>query len=177
MRIYIVRHGETQENHQQRLQGHLPGHLTELGKEQVRQAAEKLALTGEKFSCIVSSDLQRALDSASIIANRLQLPMSNTPELRERNLGECNGMSIASAREKYFYADAWHFPESAETEAQIFERACKILAYFKEKYFQQNIIVVTHGLFAKNMMAAFYHKPVSEIPLMNNAEFHLLEFN
>lgn len=71
MIIYIVRHGQTAENLQMILQGHLPGTLTDKGKEQVRNAAEHLAEKDVQFKCIVSSDLKRAMDSANIISERL----------------------------------------------------------------------------------------------------------
>ncbi|MDY5609761.1 MAG: histidine phosphatase family protein, partial [Sodaliphilus sp.] len=58
MTLYIVRHGQTEENMQAILQGHLPGNLTEQGKEQVRKTAERLAEAGVEFKCIVSSDLK-----------------------------------------------------------------------------------------------------------------------
>ena len=67
MIIYIVRHGQTEENLQRILQGHMPGTLTEKGKEQVRKTAELLAKEGVKFTKLVSSDLKRAMDSAHII--------------------------------------------------------------------------------------------------------------
>ena len=57
MILYIVRHGQTEENMQAILQGHLPGNLTEQGKEQVRKTAERLAEAGVEFMCFVSSDL------------------------------------------------------------------------------------------------------------------------
>ena len=56
MIIYIVRHGQTAENLQMILQGHLPGTLTDKGKEQVRNAAEHLAEKDVQFKCIVSSE-------------------------------------------------------------------------------------------------------------------------
>lgn len=49
MIIYIVRHGQTAENLQMILQGHLPGTLTDKGKEQVRNAAEHLAEKDVQF--------------------------------------------------------------------------------------------------------------------------------
>ena len=79
------------------LQGHLPGNLTEQGKEQVRKAAERLAEAGVEFKCIVSSDLKRAMDSAHIIAERLHLPITPMKELRERDWGIYTGMAVAEA--------------------------------------------------------------------------------
>lgn len=87
MIIYIVRHGQTAENLQMILQGHLPGTLTDKGKEQVRNAAEHLAEKDVQFKCIVSSDLKRAMDSANIISERLKLPVFPMEILRERDWG------------------------------------------------------------------------------------------
>lgn len=85
MVLYIVRHGQTEENKQKILQGHLSGTLTEQGKEQVRLAAESLAQRTVDYKCIVSSDLKRAVDSANIIAERLGLPVVPMEILRERD--------------------------------------------------------------------------------------------
>ena len=91
MTLYIVRHGQTEENLQAILQGHLPGNLTEQGKEQVRKAAERLAETGVEFRCIVSSDLKRAMDSAHIIAERLHLPITPHERTARARLGHLHG--------------------------------------------------------------------------------------
>lgn len=101
MIIYIVRHGQTAENLQMILQGHLPGTLTDKGKEQVRNAAEHLAEKDVQFKCIVSSDLKRAMDSANIISERLKLPVIPMKILRERDWGKYTGMPVSEAADKY----------------------------------------------------------------------------
>ena len=45
MNLYIIRHGETEENKQMILQGHLPGTLTEKGKQQIKNTSERLLTT------------------------------------------------------------------------------------------------------------------------------------
>ena len=81
MTLYIVRHGQTKENVIRMLQGHMPGNLTELGKEQVSKTADDLANRNVRFKCIVSSDLKRAMDSAKIIADKLNLPTKKVDNL------------------------------------------------------------------------------------------------
>lgn len=81
--LYITRHGETLENASQILQGHLPGHLSELGLQQARELRDRLAHM--PFDHIVVSDLQRALDTAHIVNADRQLPITVTPLLRERD--------------------------------------------------------------------------------------------
>ena len=95
----------------------MPGTLTEQGKEQVQRAAEQLSKEGVKFTCIVSSDLKRAMDSAQIIADKLNLPIIPMEILRERDWGKFTGMSIADAMDKYRVDGKWVFPEgTTETE-------------------------------------------------------------
>lgn len=56
MTLYIVRHGQTEENLERILQGHLPGTLTQEGKLQVRCAAERLA--GEGVDLFVNAEVR-----------------------------------------------------------------------------------------------------------------------
>lgn len=157
------------------LQGHLPGNLTEQGKEQVRKAAERLAEAGVEFKCIVSSDLKRAMDSAHIIAERLHLPITPMKELRERDWGIYTGMAVAEAAEKYKIDGIWRFPDSsAETDKEILQRAGNALRHLAEKYATDTIIVVTHGQFVRNMFAHHLKCDYHEIPSFTNAEIRLL---
>lgn len=176
MRLYIVRHGETEENKQRILQGHLPGTLTEEGKEQVRLTAQQLDRLGVSFKCIVSSDLKRATDSAGLIAERLRLPIVQTALLRERDWGVFTGISIAEAADKYQVDGKWVFPdESVETEEAIWRRAEGALRALAEEYPNDSIVVVTHGLFARNLIAAHLKCSYKEVPPLENAEVRLLE--
>lgn len=90
MKIILTRHGRTVENDAGILQGHLPGTLNELGKEQARKVAERLA--GEHIDRAYSSDLARAADTArTIMAHHPGATLEFTEELRESSLGEWQG--------------------------------------------------------------------------------------
>ena len=175
MIIYIVRHGQTEENLQRILQGHMPGTLTEQGKEQVQRAAEQLSREGVKFTRIVSSDLKRAMDSAQIIADKLNLPIIPMEILRERDWGKFTGMSIADAMDKYRVDGKWQFPEgTTETEEGIYERANKALVELQKQFADETIIVVTHGQFARNLIAAHFECHYHEVATFVNAEIRML---
>lgn len=177
MIIYIVRHGQTEENKQRILQGHIPGTLTEQGKEQVRLAAEELAHRGVDFKCIVSSDLKRAMDSAQIIGERLNLPVVPMELLRERDWGSYTGISISEAKDKYFTDGKWHFPVTdmpAETEEEIARRACLALDALFNEYKNENIIIVTHGMFARFLIADHFNCHYKEVTSFVNAEIRML---
>ena len=175
MIIYIVRHGQTEENLQRILQGHMPGTLTEQGKEQIQRAAEQLSKEGVKFTRIVSSDLKRAMDSAQIIADKLNLPIIPMEILRERDWGKFTGMSIADAMDKYRVDGKWVFPEgTTETEEGIYERANKALVELQKQFADETIIVVTHGQFARNLIAAHFECNYHEVATFVNAEIRML---
>ena len=175
MVLYIVRHGQTEENKQKILQGHLPGTLTEQGREQVRQAAIDLDKRGVHFDSIVSSDLRRAMDSANIIAKHLHLSVTPMEILRERDWGEYTGITIAEGKAKYYHDGHWDFPGGAETDEGIFDRARRALALLKERYADKNIILVTHGQFARNLFAAYQNCSYHDIPSFTNAEIRILD--
>lgn len=175
MTIYIVRHGETVENLQRILQGHMPGTLTEKGKEQVRGAAERLAAEDVEFTRIVASDLQRAVDSAKIIAERISLPITPMEILRERDWGKFTGMPISEATDRFRINGKWTFPEgTTETEAGIYERARRALVELQRLYAGETIIVVTHGQFARNLVAAHFGCNYHEVTPFTNAEIRTI---
>ena len=172
MNVWIVRHGLTEENLGRLLQGHLPGRLTEEGRAQVAAAAERLNAMAAGARCIVSSDLRRAAESAAIIARRLALPVVTLEVLRERDWGIYTGMPLAEARERYWRHGKWKFDDpSAETEARIAQRATRALAMLRMMFAPADtIIVVTHGQFARNMIAARFNCSCREVASLVNAE-------
>ena len=64
--IFLVRHGETVDNARQIMQGQTQGCLNDKGREQAEQVAGRLA--GEQIDAVVASDLNRAIQTAEIIA-------------------------------------------------------------------------------------------------------------
>ncbi|MDO4190547.1 MAG: histidine phosphatase family protein [Bacteroidales bacterium] len=175
LHAYIVRHGETTENRTKILQGHLPGQLTSQGMAQLEETATRLSHESTTFQRIVSSDLQRAVDSAQIIANHLHIAIDTTPLLRERDWGPFTGISIAEAAAKYRIDGQWQFPDNTtETETAIFERAQTTLRWLKQHYDNQDIVVVTHGQFARNLLAAHHHLTFADIEPFSNGEFRTI---
>ena len=173
--LYIVRHGQTEENLQRILQGHLPGTLTTTGREQVQKAAELLSGEGVTFTRIVSSDLQRAMDSAHIIADKFNLPVIPMEILRERDWGKFTGMSIAEAMDRYHAHGKWKFPPgTTETEEGIYERAGRTLVELQTLFAGETVIVVTHGQFARNLIAAHFKCNYHEVTPFANAEIRTL---
>lgn len=176
MILYIVRHGQTEENNNRILQGHMPGTLTEEGKKQIQKTAKQLATAKVAFKCIVSSDLKRALDSAQIIADWLQLPIVPNKILRERDWGKYTGMSQKEAAEKYKINGKWMFPgNSVETEDGIFQRALNAIDELRKEYANDTILLVTHRQFARNLIAAYNQCSYHDVTPFVNAEIRILK--
>ncbi|KAI5064697.1 hypothetical protein GOP47_0019392 [Adiantum capillus-veneris] len=97
--LIVVRHGETTWNVGGILQGQAASSLSDVGKDQARAVAERLATKQAAIAAIYSSDLERALDTANLIANKCHISQVTTmKELRERHLGKLQGLSRKDAR-------------------------------------------------------------------------------
>lgn len=167
--IYLCRHGETTENKQQILQGHLPGHLSAKGIEQAESLRDYLTYTGIHFDTLLVSDLKRTLDTANIINQRLHLPIVSCTLLRERDWGSYTGIDINIARNS-------PIPQDAESVEQMFQRAQKFLMFVANNYHEQTILAIGHGLFNRTIQACLSECTIQDIPRFNNCEVRHLQF-
>lgn len=99
MKFILVRHGETKYNQENRIQGWLDIPLSDTGRQQAERIAEELE--GEQIDAVFSSDLARAYDTARRIAKRHSLEVMGSPELREVDQGEWDGLTVDEARGRY----------------------------------------------------------------------------
>ncbi|PPR06427.1 hypothetical protein CVT26_004839 [Gymnopilus dilepis] len=90
MRVYLVRHGETQENRDGIIQGHKNTVLNETGQEQARIVGERFRET--KIDILYTSDLTRARSTAeAILAHHPEVRAEEYKEIRERGFGDLEG--------------------------------------------------------------------------------------
>ncbi|MEP7194081.1 MAG: histidine phosphatase family protein [Actinomycetota bacterium] len=97
--LIIWRHGETDHNVSGIWQGQLDTPLSGKGREQARAAS--VLLSGYKPSVIVSSDLQRAADTASTLAELVGVPVRQDERLREIHAGLWQGMTAGDVAEQF----------------------------------------------------------------------------
>lgn len=90
--IYMFRHGETDWNRHGRMQGGTDVPLNETGREQALQLQD--FFRDNPVEVFLSSDLQRAHETAKIAAGDQPVPIILEPRLRETNLGEGEGLTI-----------------------------------------------------------------------------------
>lgn len=91
--IILLRHGESVGNAERRWQGQADYPLTDRGRHQVRALADRWLAEGRDFDCILSSPLERARETADIIAEALDVQVESDPVWLERNIGEFAGMT------------------------------------------------------------------------------------
>lgn len=170
--LFLIRHGETEENRLRILQGHLPGTLTPEGIRQARERAEDLANSEVPFDLLLCSDLLRARRTADLIGERLHLAVRPTPLLRERDWGSITGRRI---EEVIRTANVAPGVESVEA---MFSRAHILLDVIRNDYPDaQRVLLVSHGLFLRVLQAAVHGKEIKAIPPMKNLEVRILEIS
>lgn len=98
-RILLWRHGQTPWNVQSRFQGHVDIDLDDVGRAQAIRAAGLLAQL--EPAAIVSSDLQRAQDTAAQLSSVTGLPVVLDPRLRETYAGAWQGLTGAEIDAKF----------------------------------------------------------------------------
>jgi len=165
--LYIVRHGQTVDNLENRIQGHTDSPLTELGVRQAEAVADRLA--SESFAAIHSSDLGRAVRTAEIVASRHALPVKTTPLLRESNLGVAQGLTIEQFAERWpeecrlWRMDSTaHRPPGAETLGQVVKRCGEFIQRILAEHVDgDKLAVIAHAGSQRGLICAAFGLPVS----------------
>ncbi|TDV72547.1 histidine phosphatase family protein [Pseudomonas sp. LP_7_YM] len=96
MRLYVVRHGQTQANAEHRYLGSLDPELTETGREQAVALSLELP---DSIDSIVVSPLLRARQTAEILNYSFNLPVQVLDGFRERSVGVYEGLTQAEAQQ------------------------------------------------------------------------------
>ncbi|MDR1394114.1 MAG: histidine phosphatase family protein [Bifidobacteriaceae bacterium] len=97
--LVIWRHGQTAHNLEGRIQGSSDVPLDTAGKQQVADAARRLALLAP--AALWSSDLRRARATGRALADLVGLPVQTDARLREREFGQWEGQSVADISERW----------------------------------------------------------------------------
>ena len=149
MTFAFIRHGQTDWNRDDRLQGSSDIPLNEVGRAQAHEAAELLRDGG--WEVIVSSPLSRARETAQIIADDLDLELGPAYEmLIERDYGVLEGDSSSAIIAKYPDRD---YP-GAETLASVVSRGTAALARIADDYRDRDVMIVCHGTIIRYTLSA-----------------------
>lgn len=157
LRLWLVRHGQTEFNKQGIVQGWLDAPLTESGRVSLRALGTELHAI--PWVGAYSSTSQRAIDSARLVTEG-RIAVEEDPRWMEFNFGKWDGAPVepmweALAHEAGIGADEvsqqiYHgtFPEieGGESGAQIAERITSAIADIRTRHTSGDVLVVTHGM-------------------------------
>ena len=143
MNIILVRHGQTDWNVKDLLQGRTDVELNDNGKNQTIETANKLV--NMQIDAIYVSPLKRTLDTANQINKTRNLKLNIENRLIERGFGNYEGQSKVEFR-KYWNFELNLSDNGVEPIKELFERVYFLLKELKEIYTEnQTVLLVTHN--------------------------------
>ena len=171
MKLYYVRHGQTDWNVESKMQGGASEkELNEIGIKQAEEARE--LLKNKKYDIVISSPMNRAIKTAEIINSGKNIEIITDERIRERMLGELEGHQVTPEREK----EIWDYNKNVDIKGgenlhQFEKRILDFVNEIKEKYSNKTVLVVAHGGVAKVLKSYLYGMPkdnnLSSIPMKN----------
>lgn len=170
MKIYLVRHGETEWNKEYRLQGQADTRLNDYGRELAQITAE--ALKDISFDVIYHSPLNRAEETAVILKKSRTIDIIADERIKEMSFGTAEGCHILSIKnnpEDPMYNFLKHPgdyipPENGERFEEVAARSAEFMKEtilpLEGKY--QNVLIVAHGAVNRTILNAIAGIPVSD---------------
>ena len=192
LKLYIVRHGETEWNVIKRFQGQLNTPLTENGMEKLKKTGKKLK--NILFDEVYTSELGRTVASAEIILNENngyknnKLELQKLAELNEVYFGVWQGLTYEEVFLKYpeegnnyFYNVKNYNAENVEAEKleDALERFLKGINKILDSHELGNILVVTHGTVFEMFMNYVANNSIFDIDertLMGNGDYKIFSY-
>lgn len=162
MEIVFIRHGQTDVNKENRLQGaKVDAELNEYGRQYAKKAAANF--DESQFDVVYSSPMKRAVETAKIFTKGKK-KLNLDSRLLEFDFGEWDGKKMSDIAQNYpDVVDPWgkvnrHYIKYAphgESYEKFDQRCGKFLDEMYQKYPEQKVLVVAHGRLIR-MMAAHY---------------------
>jgi probable phosphoglycerate mutase len=165
--VAFIRHGQTDWNRDDRMQGSSDIPLNDTGRAQALDAVE--VLRHAAWDVVVSSPLVRARETAEIIANALDLELGDSyAEFVERDYGPFEGENATACIARFPGKD---YP-GAEPISSVVERGLTGLARVAAEHSGRNVVIVCHGTIIRYTLATLARHPVDGI---NNGTVSELE--
>lgn len=186
MRIYLTRHGETDWNRTERMQGSNDIPLNQAGIRQSENLADCLAGRQLPIQRIYTSRLSRAEQTARIVGERLHAPIVICPGLEEMYYGDWQGKTFQEMRRQNpeefekWVNDPLNYPTlNGESYLDIRERFLKAIYNIAAMESTGDILVVTHGALIMTLMCYLTTTPMKDCFRFapQNVEGYALAYN
>ena len=170
MRLYIMRHGETDWNKARRLQGQADIPLNEVGRSIARQTAA--GMKDITLDAVYSSPLIRAKETAQIVIGKREVPLLEDDRLREMSFGPYEGLCCAADNweipdpefENFFHApDRYIPPEGGDAFTDVLKRVSDFTAELSgnARYSGSNILIVCHGVVVGSFLSIIKKRTIA----------------
>lgn len=180
--VYFIRHGETDNNKTHILQGKgIDASINEVGKLQANEIAE--ALLDVPIQKVVTSSMQRTLETASPLIEQKNVVVQSFAELDEMNFGIWEGSyfedvknEIHEINNKWTSGDVNAEVEGGESPQQVFDRAGSKIIEILQNSREEYIAFVIHGRLIRIVLSEFLGKGLKNMHLIkhqNGAINHL----
>ena len=170
MKIYFVRHGETDWNKERKIQGQVDIPLNVFGRHLARETAK--GLRDVPFDVCFTSPLGRARETAQIILQGRDVPILEDKRILEMNFGVLEGKCCSKEgwdvpdSFQMFFDDPVHYqaPEGGEDFQAVRERTGDFLNWLfaQEQYRDSTVLVTTHGAAMAGLLNNLKKKPLAE---------------
>lgn len=177
MTLILVRHGQAESNALGVIGGSRDYPLTDLGREQARAAAHRLA--GTSIDAIYASDLSRASETAGFIAAASGLEVVEHAGLRERTWGDAEGLTREQIADR-FGRDTPRGEgaiPNEETHTAFLARVTPLFTELHERHLEDRVVVVSHAGTILAVLSHLIGLPPRELPRFNiaNTSFTVVE--
>ena len=158
MKLYVIRHGQTDCNLNGRYNCRYDEDINENGIEQAKEAGEKVRKLD--LDLIICSPMKRTRHTCELV-NVNNVPVVYDDRLMERIGGVLTNTPV---EEEYYNKEYYNYyskviPDGLETLPELFKRTHGFLDEIKVKYANKNILLVTHGAVSKSIEFYFNDLP------------------
>lgn len=179
--IYVIRHGETDWNKNQRFQGQTDIKLNDAGREQaakLRQIIQQL-----QIESVYTSSLSRAFETAELATTDLKLSIQKDDRLRETNIGDAEGLTHDEILQKFgeqslvkwrSYEERlldYHFT-NGESKRQLMVRARQVFLDIAQNSNRNSIAVFSHGMLMRALTYVFGAGLPWDLQVFSNGSVH-----
>lgn len=146
MELFLCRHGQTEHNDNEIVQGQMDSKINGRGKEQAKELRDRLA--EENIDKVYSSSMTRALETAEIVAEPHDVEIEEIEELKEVARAKFEGEQFEDMIEEITSSETEDYlwkPKGGESLEELKERGVKFLNSIKGEQEGEKIIAISHG--------------------------------
>ena len=171
MRLYLLRHGQTDWNAAHKLQGQTDVPLNETGIRQAREEAKRREAAGVTFDRVFSSPLSRAKETARIVSGLPEEEIQTDPRIMEMSFGVDEGKFYSfdpAQREKMsenyqnfaYHPERYQACQGGESYEDLIRRTADFYRFLNDKYgnSDESILVVSHGAALHALLFTILHR-------------------